>query len=379
MTHARIVEHVASGPGDSLSQGGNSLTSESAPTPPAHPSGEPDDDEAWLWSPPDEVVTERPVLTELESLPLDKLIYRDAERLFLCLLETEVDVTYAKSYGLVGQAQEGIDVYGRLRVPPARPELPIDDHGAGGAHDPDHAHEPHKDRGRREHEQDKHDERQEVAEPLPPRRYVALQSKRVKSVAPGDIKNAVTKFLEGSWPQQSTQFYYATTFDFRDKNLDKAIRDATERLKAKGVEFIPWDAERLNELLRDQPRLVERFFGLQWVGPFCGPDRIKELPNTRLDPKQTRLLRTELRALYQAVFVAFASLRPAKSSGPLAGLELTGLHDRRNHRRLPRRRPVGPSPSPTLAALCPSTSRGPPWTSHHQRRDRGRQMAGGRL
>lgn len=286
------------------------MSRESSSTPAVHPRSEPGDGNAWLWSLPDEPVTELPALAELESLPLDKLSYRDAERLFLCLLETEVDVTYAKSYGLAGQKQDGIDVYGRLRVLPPQPEVPVGNHGADCAH--------HKD-----NEQEKEQPGVADSAPLLPRQYVTLQSKRVKTVAPNDIKKAVTEFLVGTWAARSTQFYYATTFDFRDRELDEAIRDATDRLEANGVKFITWDAERLNELLRKQPRLVERFFGRHWVGPFCGPNKLKDLPDVKLDHTETRILRTRLRSLYQAAFAAFASLRPADSDdgGPFVILD----------------------------------------------------------
>lgn len=228
--------------------------------------------ESWLWTEPEDGVDALPVVTESETLPLDKLSFRDAERLFLRLLESEVDVTYAKSYGVVGQAQGGIDVYGRLRTPD--PAVGAQPSGSG-------------------------------------RHYVALQSKRVKTVTPADISNAVTKFLDGQWSAQSKQFYYATTFDFRKRDLDKAVRDATDLLDDQGVEFIPWDGERVNELLRSQPRLVDRFFGRHWVQPFCGADAALNLPHTRLNPTEANQLKGGLRALYRAAFNAFASLRPS--------------------------------------------------------------------
>ena len=259
--------------------------------------GEPSSDvptgtvESWLWTEPEHDVKALPTVTEIETLPLGDLSFRDAERLFLCLLESEVEVTYAKSYGVVGQEQEGIDVYGRLRTP---------DPTAGAQSSASR------------------------------RSYVALQSKRVKTVAPADIKNAVTKFLDGQWPAQSKQFFYATTFDFRERDLDKAVRDATERLQDKGVEFILWDGERINELLRSRPRLVDRFFGPHWVKPFCGTDAASNLPHTRLDPAETRQLKGELRALYRAAFNAFASLRPSEPEASFVILDVRPRSDSPN-------------------------------------------------
>ena len=249
--------------------------------------------ESWLWTAPEHGVKALPTVTEVETLPLGDLSFRDAERLFLCLLESEIDVTYAKSYGVVGQKQDGIDVYGRLRPP---------DPAVGAQLS-----------GSR-------------------RSYVALQSKRVKTVAPVDIKNAVTKFLDGRWPAQSKQFFYATTCDFRERGLDEAVRDAAERLQDKGVEFVPWDGERINELLRSQPRLVDRFFGRHWVGPFCGTDAASNLPRTRLDPTETRKLRGELRGLYRAAFNAVASLRPTEQQESFVILDVRPRSDRSNDR-----------------------------------------------
>ena len=249
--------------------------------------------ESWLWTEPEHGGKALPTVTEIETLPLGDLSFRDAERLFLCLLESEVEVTYAKSYGVVGQEQEGIDVYGRLRSPDPTVGAQLS--------------------GSR-------------------RSYVALQSKRVKTVAPSDIKNAVTKFLDGQWSAQSKQFYYATTFDFRERDLDEAVRDAAERLQDKGVEFIPWDAERINELLRSRPRLVNRFFGPHWVKPFCGNGAASNLPHTKLDPAETRHFKGELRALYRAAFNAFASLRPSEPEESIVILDVRPRSDSPNDR-----------------------------------------------
>jgi len=154
----------------------------------------------------------------------------------------------------------------------------------------------------------------------------------MSTVAPVDIKNAVTKFLDGRWPAQSKQFFYATTCDFRERGLDEAVRDAAERLQDKGVEFVPWDGERINELLRSQPRLVDRFFGRHWVGPFCGTDAASNLPRTRLDPTETRKLRGELRGLYRAAFNAVASLRPTEQQESFVILDVRPRSDRSNDR-----------------------------------------------
>ena len=192
--------------------------------------------EAWLWSRPEKPYIDLPVTPELESLPLERLAYRDAERLFLCLLERQCNVTYAKSYGLPGQEQEGIDVYARLRdtprpsVPDTEPEASDNESEPGGVAVDGNA-----------------------PPTLPlrtPRRHVVLQSKRASEVYPSTLKDAVTKFLDGPWPVAAQTFIFATTFDFRERNLDQAVRDATDRLERVGV-FAPEWIVPLAEVLRD--------------------------------------------------------------------------------------------------------------------------------
>jgi hypothetical protein len=250
-------------------------------------------------------VVEPPTAAELESLPLHKLGYRDAERLFLRLLEVTCEVTYAKSFGLPGQSQDGIDVYGRIR---AASSLPRGAPSSTGTESQDVGLDTASSHSSESFDADGATESSASTS----RRYVALQSKRVEQIYPSSIDAAVTKFLEGGWSQTTKQFYLATTFDFRERNLDQAVRDASTRLEAAGVEFVPWDAEQINELLRDQPRLVERFFGRDWVGPFCGHRYLASLGPRHLDGQEMRNLRQGLSALYRASFAAVASLRPSK-------------------------------------------------------------------
>src|SRR5205823_4330260 len=55
--------------------------------------------------------------------------------------------------------------------------------------------------------------------------------------------------------------------------------------------------------LRDQPRLVDDFFGRAWVAAFCGEDRAAELAR-RITPEQARAARAALGGLYRAAFRA---------------------------------------------------------------------------
>lgn len=193
-------------------------------------------------------------------LPVGELTAENVERLFTRLLETEAHIEHATLYGLPGQAQAGIDVYART--------APSLDAGATAG-----------------------------------KNFVALQSRRVKALTAASITSAVTDFLAGEWADRCSRFYYATSSSPRDTNLDAAVRSAHDTLAEKGIDFEPWGAEEVADLLRDHPRLVDDFFGRAWVTAFCGEDRAAEL-SRRITPEQARAARDALGGLYLAAFRA---------------------------------------------------------------------------
>jgi len=149
------------------------------------------------------------------------------------------------------------------------------------------------------------------------RTYVALQSRRVKRLSPSSIASAVDDFLDGEWVDRCATFYYATSHALRSVTIDAAIREAEARLSARGVKLVPWGQEQVSELLRDQPRLVDDFFGRSWVGEFCGADALERL-RRRIPPEQARAARTALGNLYRAAFSslgASATVTGAHSGG----------------------------------------------------------------
>ena len=215
---------------------------------------------ARLWSIPDGPWPDPPVQTRPALLPVGELTPENVERLFTRLLESEAHIEHATLYGLPGQAQAGIDVYARTA-----PSL--------------------------------------EASATSGRSFVALQSRRVKSLTAASITSAVTDFLAGEWADRCSRFYYATSSSLRDTKLDAAVRSAHDTLAGKGIEFEPWGAEEVSARLRDQPRLVDDFFGRVWVAAFCGEDRAAELVR-RITPEQARAARTALGGLYRAAFRA---------------------------------------------------------------------------
>ncbi|GIJ29495.1 hypothetical protein Vqi01_46570 [Micromonospora qiuiae] len=216
--------------------------------------------EAFLWAAPSGPLPVPPVETNIQVLPVSQLNWPDAEKLFLRLLQTIRPVTYAKLFGTPGQAQAGIDAYARL-------PLHLTAADATG------------------------------------RDYITLQSRRVQSLTATKIKKAVDDFLEGEWAGKTRTFYYATSYDLQETRLDEALRTQGDRLAALGVTFVPWGVQEVSALLKNHPRIVDDFFGRNWVEAFCGPQAAQALVNN-LPALESRELRTRLRHLYQAVFSA---------------------------------------------------------------------------
>lgn len=212
----------------------------------------PDPTYKWVWSAPEGAFPEPPIATKAPLLPLEQLTWPNAERLFVRLLEEVMPTESVKLYGEPGQQQAGIDLYGRLRTPES-------------AH----------------------------------RSYISLQSKRVSKQTPALISGIVEKFLTGEWAQRSARFFLATTTSLTATKLDEAVRAATDRLSAEGIEFTAWGREEVSELLRTRPEIVDDFFGRPWVELFCGAEAAASL-KSRLTRDQFLSARSKLNALYLA-------------------------------------------------------------------------------
>jgi len=197
-----------------------------------------------------------PIVTKPAVLPLVELPWLEVERLFLRLLERVESLTYGKAFGVAGQAQDGIDVYGRVRSPLAT----------------------------------------DVERP-----YVALQSRRVRDLSAGSIASAVSDFLGGSWADRTSRFYYATTASLTRTELDEAVRVQVERLALEGIELVPWDVNSVSEALRGHPDIVDDFFSREWVRVFCGEAAASSL-GTRLSGTSFGDLRASLASFYSALF-----------------------------------------------------------------------------
>ena len=211
--------------------------------------------------------------TRLQSLPFGNLRWDDFEKLCLRLARSDQEIEDARRYGVQGQGQYGIDLLAR------RP-------GTGG--------------------------------------YTVYQCKKVEKFGPAAITAAVDMFLEGPWADRADRFVLCTSLSLAPRQRADRLRVETERMAGLGITLVPWDADGLDILLKDQPRLVDDFFGRAAVTAFCGQDAADRL-GERLDGRDVAEYRRRLHDLYSAVF---AQLDPGLPVPPGLSEAAVDLRDR---------------------------------------------------
>ncbi|MFI5649270.1 NACHT domain-containing protein [Kitasatospora sp. NPDC051705] len=188
--------------------------------------------------------------TRPQRLRLGSLAPRDFERLCHRLARLQGAVEDVRIFGVPGQAQDGIDLYAR-----------------------------------------RHDGT-----------YAVIQCKRSSDAfTPGEITEAVDKFLAGEWAATAKEFVLAVTADLEPTGTARRIQEEQERLAKKGIGFKPWDEAELSALLKDEPRLVDDFFGRETVRVFLG-EKVAQSLEGRLDAGDVIEYRRVMGELYKEVF-----------------------------------------------------------------------------
>jgi len=205
---------------------------------------------ASLWFDVDAPAIAPPTVTREQVLPLGSLSWENFERLCFRLAHRGGDVEDARIYGERGQAQEGIDLYVRR---------------ATGD-------------------------------------YATWQCKRYQELTTTDIKEAVTKFLEGDWAGRTKLFRLAVAPSLNATKLAEEIERQRTRCDAVNITFEPLDRDRLSLMLKDHPDLVDDFFGRAWVKAFNGPEAAASLSERKLSREQKLDARRFIQTLYATHF-----------------------------------------------------------------------------
>jgi len=194
-----------------------------------------------------------PVSTRFQVLPLEKLSWESLERLCYRLALRTADMADCRRYGIQGQDQQGIDIYVRQALDG---------------------------------------------------KYTTWQCKRYGEFTASDLRKAVAKFLKHDWAKTSATFHLAVSVSLAPTDLADAVEEQAKECKSVGIEFVPLDADRLSDLLKPHPDLVDDFFGRPWVEAFCGSEAARKLSGRRLSKPERIRARQKLRELYSTHFAS---------------------------------------------------------------------------
>jgi hypothetical protein len=149
-----------------------------------------------------------------DVLPFQERSWQDFERIVLVMAEHVDGMRGVRAYGVLGQEQHGIDLYGS---------------DGGGAN-------------------------------------VGYQAKRRVSFDSGDLRAAVEKFAAGVRPVSATKLIICVACDTERTEVSETLEQLREAQDF-GIEL--YDRRRLSENLKTRPDLVRRLFGPEWAAAFC--------------------------------------------------------------------------------------------------------------
>ena len=152
----------------------------------------------------------------IADLPFSLLGWAQFEELIAALAKDADDLVKVRRYGSSGQKQEGIDVIGFTRTDG---------------------------------------------------RAWAYQCKQTETFTASDLSRVVAEFADGARPFNPVRLVVAVAVPVHRKQVLDKLSEESERHP--DFDLVLWDAVELNDLLRERPRIVARFFGPDTARMFC--------------------------------------------------------------------------------------------------------------
>ena len=217
---------------------------------------------SYLYTPSSSRVNP-PIKSKIDVLPIDQLKWEDFERLCLRLAQVDHGKSNCEVYGIKGQKQHGIDIFGYK-----------------GA------------------------------------KYASYQCKRYQTIAESDLEEAVKIFQEGKWFSKSNEFIFCTSCTLEKTQVQDKFLKLKNDLSAHGIAFIKWDKIQISSILKEHPQIVYDFFGREWVKAFNGEDFLNNISKERrLDAVQIANYRKQLFNVYATIFQKYDPSIPASKFG----------------------------------------------------------------
>lgn len=227
------------------------MTQKSSESPKEQNARSREENPAWLVGAPSGDAPQPPIKDAVNNLPLLGIRWENFERLCRRLSERSGDVEKSWCYGGPGHTQLGIDVLVRMK---------------DGS-------------------------------------YEAWQSKRHQTFRAADVSAAVDYFLEQDWARQAKRFVLALACEISNPKVIDEIEKARTRLTEKGIGFEALGCSQITEKLREEPEIVDDFFGRPWAEAVCRKGAVDLLKN-RISRFDIDAVRVRLRDFYTAWIAA---------------------------------------------------------------------------
>ena len=217
---------------------------------------------SYLYTPSSSRVNP-PIKNKIDVLPIDQLKWEDFERLCLRLAQADHGKSNCEVYGIKGQKQHGIDIFGYK-----------------GA------------------------------------KYASYQCKRYQTITESELEEAVKVFQGGKWFSKSNEFIFCTSCTLEKTQVQDKFLKLKNDLSAHGIAFIKWDKIQISSILKEHPQIVYDFFGRGWVKAFNGEDFLSNISKERrLDAVQIANYRKQLFNVYATIFQKYDPSIPASKFG----------------------------------------------------------------
>lgn len=102
-------------------------------------------------------------------------------------------------------------------------------------------------------------------------KYILFQCKKVKTFKKDDLKEVLKIWQNGTWYNKTKTFVLFSSNNLQDNTFLDEFESEKSRLGKENIQIEIWGSLRIDGKLRNNPKIVEQFFGISWRNKFCNP------------------------------------------------------------------------------------------------------------
>jgi tetratricopeptide (TPR) repeat protein len=193
---------------------------------------------------------EPPIDNKKHELPIEQLRWEDFEKLCLRIVQIEHSIENCEILGVKGQKQEGIDIFAIKKN----------------------------------------------------YKYSVYQCKKYQKINKKTLEDVIDEFKKGEYYTNSDKFIICTSANMNTIQLQSKFNLIKAELKKDKIEVEKWDKIQISRILKEYPKIVNDFFGKEWVRLFNGVEIISERPqNTELREEQNNEMLAKMDEMHRTM------------------------------------------------------------------------------